>query len=115
MVTMAEEMAEDLQRFLDGRPTLAKRASLSERGFKWARRHRQLVTAAAALLLIATVGLATATWMIASAQQQTRVALAESEANYQRAQTNFLAAREIESVRQATPERVRVDDAELAT
>ena len=91
----ADEMAEDLQRFLDGRPTLAKRASLSERGFKWARRHRKLVSTAAALLLLATVSLATATWLISSAQRQTEIALGESQANYRRAQANFLAAREI--------------------
>jgi serine/threonine protein kinase len=61
----AEQFAQDLQRYLDGKPTLAKRAAVSDRFFKWARRHRRMVTAAAACLLMWAVGLSVASLMIA--------------------------------------------------
>jgi hypothetical protein len=57
----ADELAEDLQRFLDDRPIRARRASLGERAWRWCRRNPALagVTAVAAALLVvvATVSL----------------------------------------------------------
>ena len=41
----ARELADDLQRFLEGRPILAHRPSLSSRPTKWARRHQRAVAA----------------------------------------------------------------------
>jgi len=38
----AAEMAEDLQRFLDEKPIMAKRPNLPDRVWKWSRRHRGL-------------------------------------------------------------------------
>jgi WD40 repeat protein/serine/threonine protein kinase len=58
----AGELAEDLGRFLDGRPALARRPSLSNRAAKWARRHRPAVVSAALLLAVLLIGLATAGW-----------------------------------------------------
>jgi serine/threonine protein kinase/Tfp pilus assembly protein PilF len=52
----AQEFADDLRRFLDGRPILASRPSLASRAGKWARRHRGPVYAATAVLLMAFVG-----------------------------------------------------------
>ncbi len=54
--TTAQEMADDLQRFLDDKPVLAKRPSLLDKTTKWARRHRPLVASAAVLLVIVTAG-----------------------------------------------------------
>jgi tRNA A-37 threonylcarbamoyl transferase component Bud32 len=53
----ALELAEDLQRYLDGRPIRARRTPLVERGWKWVRRHPTAttlmgLTAAAAVLLV---------------------------------------------------------------
>ena len=56
----AEEMAEDLRRFLADRPIRARRASPAERLWRWCRRNRRaaLMTAALAVLGLATaVGL----------------------------------------------------------
>ena len=53
----AQEFADDLQRFLDGRPILASPPRLASRAAKWAGRHRGFVAAAAAVLLVAFVGL----------------------------------------------------------
>jgi tetratricopeptide (TPR) repeat protein/tRNA A-37 threonylcarbamoyl transferase component Bud32 len=57
----AQELAEDLRRYLDNRPIRARRTPLLERGMKWGRRHPAATTlvslAAAALLAAAAVGL----------------------------------------------------------
>src|SRR5262249_43254277 len=41
----AEALADDLRRFLDGRPILARRSSALERGWSWCRRNPGLATA----------------------------------------------------------------------
>jgi serine/threonine protein kinase len=53
----AEELAEDLKRFLDDRPIKATRPSLLEQAIKWCRRHKAIV-AGAGLLTFATSVLA---------------------------------------------------------
>ncbi|MHC4469736.1 MAG: serine/threonine protein kinase, partial [Planctomycetota bacterium] len=55
----AQDLGEDLRRFLDDLPIRAKRPSLPKIAAKWARRHRTLVSAAAVVFLIAFAGLAT--------------------------------------------------------
>lgn len=53
----ARAMAEDLRRFLDDQPILARRPGLPERSLRWARRHRNvLATAVGVLLLSMAVG-----------------------------------------------------------
>ncbi|MCR9198966.1 MAG: serine/threonine-protein kinase [Planctomycetaceae bacterium] len=49
----AEELADDLQRFLDGRPILAQPASSFSRVVKWARRQPLAATLVSAVLMIA--------------------------------------------------------------
>ena len=51
----AEEMADDLKRFLDDRPIHAKPANVFQRVNKWARRHQAAVLTAAATLISAIV------------------------------------------------------------
>src|SRR4051794_34798180 len=52
----AQELADDLQRFLDGRPITASPPSLLSRANKWAKRRRGLVYAAGAVLFVAISG-----------------------------------------------------------
>ncbi|HZN56838.1 MAG TPA: tetratricopeptide repeat protein, partial [Planctomycetota bacterium] len=53
----ARRLAEDLKRFLAGRPILAKRPALVTRAFKWCRRHKLVVgTAAAVLVALLSLG-----------------------------------------------------------
>jgi serine/threonine protein kinase len=52
----AQDMAADLQRFLENRPILARRPTLAERLRKWARRHPAVVLAGGVLLLLACAG-----------------------------------------------------------
>ena len=63
----AQALADDLRRFLDDKPILAKRPSLLEKVAKWARRRRGLVAAAVLLLLVAVCSLTTSTVLIAGA------------------------------------------------
>ena len=90
----AQELADDLKRFLEEEPIRAKRPTLLERATKWSRRHATAVGAAALVLLVAAVGLAVSNGIIARrnaeisrkngeiVQQAERIkgALAESEA-----------------------------------
>jgi serine/threonine protein kinase/Flp pilus assembly protein TadD len=54
----AQELADDLRRFLEDKPVRARRPSLLERTRKWARRHRAVVWSAAVALLAALAVLA---------------------------------------------------------
>ncbi len=71
----AQEMADDLRRFLDRKPICAKRPTVAQRVGKFARRHRRLVGAAFILILLALAGLATSTGLIWAAQTRTEAAL----------------------------------------
>ena len=56
----AQELADDLRRFLEDRPLRARRPTLRQRLAKWSRRHRPLVwstaAASALVLLVIAVG-----------------------------------------------------------
>jgi serine/threonine-protein kinase len=54
----AQELADDLARFLRDEPVLARRPTLVQRARKWARRHRPVVWSAAAALFVALAVLA---------------------------------------------------------
>jgi serine/threonine protein kinase/WD40 repeat protein len=53
----AQEMADDLRRFLDDRPILARRPTRAQRARRWARKHRPLVASIAAAAALLVVGL----------------------------------------------------------
>jgi serine/threonine protein kinase len=76
----AQEMADDLQRFLRHEPIRARRPTLLERARKWTRRHRTAVQVAATMLLLTAVGLGVSTALLYREQQRTQAALqAEAE------------------------------------
>jgi tetratricopeptide (TPR) repeat protein len=54
----ARDLADDLGRFLEGRPIMARPASLAERGVKFVKRNRLLVGSASALFLVLCLGMA---------------------------------------------------------
>ena len=89
----ALELADDLERFLAGRPTLARRPTPAERLFKWSRRHRRLVGAATAGTLLVLGGLLMSTILIARQKVETELALVEARQNFDRAEENFRQAR----------------------
>jgi serine/threonine protein kinase/Tfp pilus assembly protein PilF len=89
----AGELADDLKRFLAGEPTRARRATLLDRSTRWARRHRRTVATAVLLLVVVSVGSIVSTVMLSGEQQRTQAALAESQTNLDRAETNYRVAR----------------------
>jgi serine/threonine protein kinase len=92
----AQEMADDLRRFLDGRPVLARRPTLREQAGRWASRRRPLVAAVVGLLLVSVVGMAAVTLVIGREEARVRAAY-EEEARARRteeeARRNEAAAR----------------------
>jgi serine/threonine protein kinase/tetratricopeptide (TPR) repeat protein len=60
----ADALADDLHRHLDGEPIRAQRVGPASAVSRWARRHRKAIAAAAAMLTLATVGLAAASVLL---------------------------------------------------
>ncbi|HLJ92572.1 MAG TPA: protein kinase [Gemmataceae bacterium] len=89
----AQELADDLRRFLDQKPIRARRPAPWERAAKWSRRHRAITTAAVAFLLLASIGFAISTLLIAREQRATATQRDLAEANFRQARQmlDFLA------------------------
>src|SRR5262249_40090374 len=81
----AQELADDLRRFLEQRPVLARRPTLCQRTVTRALRHKRVVAAAALVCLAAVAGLALSTLLIWQETERTRKALNRAEANFDRA------------------------------
>jgi serine/threonine protein kinase len=60
----AQELADDLKRFLEDRPIRARPPTLFQRVARWLRRHSALAGAAAAVLLVAVVALGVSTALL---------------------------------------------------
>jgi serine/threonine protein kinase/tetratricopeptide (TPR) repeat protein len=90
----AQELADDLERFLEDKPIRAKRPGLIERATKWSRRHRAVVASGVVLLVMAVIALSVSTVLIWQAQARTQAALDQVQEQSQRAMDNFLRARE---------------------
>jgi serine/threonine protein kinase/Tfp pilus assembly protein PilF len=88
----AHEMAEDLRRFLDDRPILARRPSPFERAWRWMRRHRTIAASVGAFLLLATVCLSISTLAIWRAKSQVQLESDGRGAELQRARDNLFIA-----------------------
>jgi tetratricopeptide (TPR) repeat protein len=74
------EMADDLRRFLEDKPIRARRPGLVERLVKWSRRHRGVVRALGAGLVLAVVALAGSTAWVWQANRRAEAAYrAEAE------------------------------------
>ena len=90
----AQDLADDLQRFLEDRPVRARRPSPSEKAFKWARRHRAVVGSALAALVLTAAGLAVATVLTARAYDRERDKANEADVQRARAEESFRQARQ---------------------
>ena len=91
----ALEFADDLQRFLDGVPTLAQPPSPLERFSRWASRHRRAFQLGSGLLALVAIGLGVSSLLLYQEKTRTDQALALSEIHRVRAETNLQKAREI--------------------
>lgn len=84
----AQQLAADIQNYLDGRPVMAHSDSLAYRTTKFIQRHTVGVAASAAIILLLLGYAATITWH----SQQTQAALEKSQQETQKAEqvTDFL-------------------------
>ena len=64
------ELAQEVQRFLADEPVTAFDEPWSHRALRWARRHRTMVSAAAALLITAMIGFAISTMLVAGERNE---------------------------------------------
>jgi serine/threonine protein kinase/Flp pilus assembly protein TadD len=76
----AQELADDLRRYVDDKPIQAKRPRLAQRARKWARRHRAVVGAAVVCLAVTLAVLAGSVGWVAR-DQAARRTQTEREAN----------------------------------
>ena len=98
-------LAEDLRRFLDGKPILARPLSLGGRGAKWARRHPALallgaVSAAAVMAIVAVLAIAYTQVRDAVAQKDNEARTARAAGDLARRLADENDAARVEAVRQ---------------
>jgi serine/threonine protein kinase len=90
----AKELADDVERFLDDRPVQARPPTRRDRLRKWARRHKALVRAAAALVALAVVALAGGSLLLNAKNKELAQANAQEREARAQADTNFELAKE---------------------
>ncbi len=104
----ARELADDLRRFLDDRPVLARRPTLLDRGRKWARRHPTALAAAVLLLVFVAAGLAAFAALADEERDKTKAALVRERQRAREAEQRFQLAR------RAADDMIRLAEAEMA-
>jgi WD40 repeat protein/lipoprotein NlpI len=98
----AQELADDLQRFLDDKPIRARRATLVQKTRKWTRRHPGVVATATAALIVVVLALAVSNVLITWEKNQKADALRDKETALDLAQTNFEEAHRQKKAAQAS-------------
>lgn len=111
----ARELADDLQRFLDRRPVLARRPAAAERMRKLARRHPSLVGAGLLVLVLLTIASVVSALLIRSEQERAEGKRSKAEAAYrrERERTEEAEAR-FRLARRSVDEMFRISQEELA-
>ena len=111
----AQELADDLGRFLDDRPILARRPTPSERLRAWARRHPSIVAAGVVVLILLSTASLVSTALIRREQARTWAEQQRAEAAYRRERQR---AEEAEArfrlARRSVDELIQVSEEELA-
>jgi len=106
--TTAAEMGEDLRRFLDNRPVLARRPTVWDRGRKWLRRHPSVTIAGVILLAFGVLGFGVSTALVAREKSKTESAFVKENQRAKEAEQRF------EMARKATDEMIRFANEELS-
>jgi serine/threonine protein kinase len=78
----ARAFADDLRRFLDHRPILARRPTLVQQVRKWGRRHPAVVVAGVVLLVLVTAVSLVSAWLVQGAYQRERQRAEEAEERF---------------------------------
>ena len=90
----AQELADDLHRFLRDEPIRGKRPSLVEQARKWSRRHPSLVAGTLFIMFLSLMGSLLSNWLITKANDRTKVALAQERLRAEEAEKSFQQARQ---------------------
>jgi serine/threonine protein kinase len=110
----AQELADDLQRFQEGKPIQARRPTLLDRTGKWARRHKAVVAAALSSLLIVILVLIVSNFVIAREHRETKAAFFREQLKVQEAERQrALAEMNFRQARQAVDFFVELSDEEM--
>jgi len=111
----AQELADDLKRFLDGRPILARRPTPAERLRTWSRRHPSIVGAGFVVLILLLGASLVSTALVRREQKKTLAEQRRAESAYRRERQR---AEEAEArfrlARRAVDELIQVSEEELA-
>lgn len=103
----AGELAEDLRRFLDHRPILARRPTVVQRLRKWGRRHPSLVIAAALLLILIAAGSLVSAALIEVEKNEKEAAYTRERQRAEEAEARFrLARRSVDDMIQISEEEL---------
>jgi eukaryotic-like serine/threonine-protein kinase len=89
----AQEMADDLQRFLSDQPIRARRPSAIDHIRKWSRRHPGVIATATLLLFVIAAGAITTASLVSLEQRKTKAALAREQVRAEEAERGFQQAR----------------------
>jgi serine/threonine protein kinase len=79
------EMGDDLQRFIEDKPILARRPSFREKAMRWSRRHKPIVVSAGLLLFLTFIGSVVLTVSIAEEHAKTKKALERETESFRQA------------------------------
>ncbi len=91
----AQDMADDLRRFLEDKPIRARRPTLLDRLRKWSRRHRPVVASAVVLLLMGVIGSLGMTAVLAHEHAETKAAYEREQVKAREAEESFQQARKV--------------------
>jgi tetratricopeptide (TPR) repeat protein len=90
----AQELADDLERYLNDKPIRARPPSAWQRLARWSRRHRAALLAAAGLLVLSFVALVVCTVLLWQEKEQTALALRQALIQRNAAQAKNLEAQQ---------------------
>lgn len=118
----AQELADDLERFLSRQPVLARKPGFAERFRVWGRRHPTTILVSMAVLLLVTAGSLLSALMIRSEQERTRFEKQRTLEEQQRAEDSYQRERQradeaktrLALARRAVDELFRTSEEELA-
>jgi serine/threonine protein kinase len=104
----AQELADDLHRFLRDEPIRAKRPSAIELMRKWSRRHPTVLAAGILIMFLTLIGSLIGNWLVTNANERTKAALNEAQLRAEEAEKRF------QQARQAADLLVEVSEQELS-
>jgi serine/threonine protein kinase len=90
----AQQLADDLHRFLRDEPIKARRPTLMQRARRWSRRHPSVLACGLVALVLAVIALSVSNLLIAQANQQKDLALQEKDKALRAAQEAKVAAQQ---------------------